>query len=78
MNSEVILNVYFVPDKVLLPTAYLIEDLITNDVRLEISNNAFLYEIFAFIGKVEEILKNRYQNVLVKINWNSGDKDVWT
>lgn len=76
MNNEVILNVYFVPDKVLLGTACLIENLITNDVKLELSNNAFLHEIYAFVGKAEEILKNRYQNVLVKINWDSGDKNA--
>ena len=49
-------------------TSCLIENLITNAVRLEIQSSAYLDETHSFIEKAKKILSYRYDNIKVKIH----------
>lgn len=75
------LNVYFVSDNQ-NGTANLIENLITNEVKLKIYKNLCSNEIEGLIDKALKKLKPRYSDINVKINWNTiikeEDKDVIT
>ena len=55
-------------------TATLYENLITNKVKLVISNHTFLNEIQYLINKAVKILKLRYKEIDVKIHWETANK----
>lgn len=52
-------------------TAVLHENLITGDIRLNLSKKLYLDEVIALINKAVDILKLRYKEVKTNINWDS-------
>lgn len=55
-------------------TATLYENLITNEVKLVISNHTLLNETQYLINKAVKILKLRYKEIDVKIHWETANK----
>lgn len=55
-------------------TATLYENLITNEVKLVISNHTLLNETRYLINKAVKILKLRYKEINVKIHWETVNK----
>lgn len=53
-------------------TAVLHENLISGDVRLNLSTKLYLDETKALIDKAVDILKLRYEEVKTNINWDSA------
>lgn len=70
INNKITLQVYFIDGINSLGTAVMVENLITNDVQLELSKTIFLHEVYSFVEKTIDILKQRYSEVDVNINWD--------
>lgn len=68
------LDVYFVKETY-IGTAYLVENLITDDIQLEISDKVFIHEIKAIINKAVNKLKKRYEKVNVDIHWDTANNE---
>ncbi len=56
-------------------TAILYENLITNDVKLVLNNHLVISEYQHFINKAVNILKLRYDEVKVNINYETTKKE---
>lgn len=56
-------------------TAVLYENLITNKVQLVLNNHLVLGEIKHLINKATNILKKRYDEVNVKVHWETAKKE---
>ena len=54
-------------------TTVLYENLITNDVKLILNNHMIISEIQYIVNKATDILKKRYSEVKVDINWETAN-----
>ncbi len=69
------LHVYFNDDSSFDGQALIIENLLTDRIKLHLKNNLFIDETEKFINKATEILKRRYDIVNVIVHWDSIKKE---
>ena len=69
------LHVYFNDDSSFDGQALIIENLLTDKIKLHLKNNLFIDETEKFINKATEILKRRYDIVNVIVHWDSIKKE---
>lgn len=69
------LHVYFNDDSSFDGRALIIENLLTDRIKLHLKNNLFIDETEKFINKATEILKRRYDIVNVIVHWDSIKKE---
>ena len=55
-------------------TAILYENLITNEVKLILNNHLIISEIQHMVDRAVDILKKRYDEVKVNINWKTANE----